>query len=1028
MLAYSELHCLSNYSFLKAASHPEELVRRAAALGYQSIAITDECSLAGIVRAHVAAKEAGIKLLVGSELVLDDGLHLVLLAADQNAYGNLCRLLTRARRTAAKGAYFVQRAGLEHDLEGCLALLIPDPRALDAVEPHAQWLRQHFKGRCWIAVELYRSFNDARLLAELRRIGQSCAVPLVAAGSVLMHVRSRKPLHDVLSAIRLKQTLASLGRKMLPNGERHLRTLARLSAIYPPDLLQATQDVSNRCTFSLDQIRYQYPEEVVPRGQTAMAHLRVLTEQGLVQRYPSGVPANVKELVGKELALIAELQYAHYFLTVHDIVVFARSRNILCQGRGSAANSAVCYALGITEVDPGRMQVLFERFLSKERNEPPDIDVDFEHERREEVIQYLYGKYGRDRTALAAALITYRPKSAIRDVGKVLGLLPEQLDRLCKNLVWWDKHYIAPERLVEVGLAPESSVVAKLLELSRLLVGFPRHLSQHVGGFVIARDKLSQLVPIENVAMKNRTVIQWDKDDLDAMGFLKVDVLALGMLTAIRKTLDLRNEYRRGTLTMADIPSEDPEVYAMLSRADSIGVFQVESRAQMSMLPRLRPAKFYDLVIQVAIVRPGPIMGNMVHPYLRRRNGQEAIRYPGKPVEKVLERTLGVPIFQEQVMQLAIDAAGFTAGEADQLRRAMAAWKRKGGLEPFREKLMAGMLAREYSAEFADRLFEQIKGFSDYGFPESHAASFALLVYVSAWLKYHEPAAFAAALINSQPMGFYSNSQLLQDARRHGVQVRAIDVRRSDWDCKLEPAQDGQPAIRLGLRLVKGLRYEGAISLLQARRDAAFLDMQDLILRASLPRDDMRALAKADALRGLLGHRRQALWQALGTEALRHDAVIGPSVETPQPDLFTCANEAQEIIEDYANTGLTLRRHPLALLRPLLSRRRLFPASVIAHAPHGQLMRTIGLVTCRQCPGTANGTVFVTLEDETGMSNVIVWAGLAQKQRRELLSAKLLTVFGKVERQGDVVHVLASRLRDDSRLLEGVSVRSRDFH
>src|SRR5690606_34783068 len=703
-------------------------------------------------------------------------------------------------------------------LEGCLALLIPDPRALHEVESQAQWLRQHFRGRCWIAVQLYRSFNDARLLAELRRIAQACELPLVAAGGVLMHVRSRKPLHDVLTAIRLKQPLASLGRKMLPNGERHLRTLARLSAIYPADLWQATQEVSSRCTFSLDQIRYRYPEEVVPRGQTAIAHLRALTEKGLVDRYPSGVPDSVKELVEKELALIAELQYAHYFLTVHDIVAFARSRNILCQGRGSAANSAVCHSLGITEVDPGRMQVLFERFLSKERNEPPDIDVDFEHERREEVIQYLYGKYGRDRTALAAALITYRPKSAIRDVGKALGLLPEQLDRLCKNMVWWDRHSIAPERLVEVGLAPGSSVVAKLLELSRLLVGFPRHLSQHVGGFVIARDKLSQLVPIENAAMKDRTVIQWDKDDLDALGFLKVDVLALGMLTAIRKALDLRNAYRRGTLTMADIPPEDPKVYAMLSRADSIGVFQVESRAQMSMLPRLRPAKFYDLVIQVAIVRPGPIMGNMVHPYLRRRNREEEITYPGKPVEKVLERTLGVPIFQEQVMQLAIDAAGFTAGEADQLRRAMAAWKRKGGLEPFREKLMAGMLARRYSAEFADRLFEQIKGFSDYGFPESHAASFVLLVYISAWLKCHETAAFAAALCNRQPMGFYSNSQLLQDARRHGVQVRAIDVRSSDWDCTLEPAQDGQPAMRLGLRLVKGLSRGGAAALLQARR------------------------------------------------------------------------------------------------------------------------------------------------------------------------------------------------------------------
>ena len=1027
MVSYSELHCLSNYSFLKAASHPEELVKRAAALGYQAIAITDECSLAGIVRAHVAAKEAGIKLLAGSELVLEDGLRLVLLATNREGYGNLCELLTAARRAAVKGSYAIARKDLEQGLSGCLALLVPDAHNLEKTETQVSWLHQHFSGRCWIAVELYRSFNDARILAELRRIGADCGMPLVAAGGVLMHVRNRKPLHDVLTAIRLKQALASLGRRMLPNGERHLRTLARLSAVYPADLLQATQAVAERCTFSLDEIHYQYPEEVVPRGQTAMAHLRTLAEQGLQQRYPYGVPDTVKKLVDKELELIAELQYAHYFLTVHDIVAFARSQGILCQGRGSAANSAVCYSLGITEVDPGRMQVLFERFISKERNEPPDIDVDFEHERREEVIQYLYRKYGRERTALAAALITYRPKSAIRDVGKALGLLPEQLDRLCKSLVWWDKHRIETERLVEAGLAPDSPVVSKLLELSRLLVGFPRHLSQHTGGFVIAHDKLSKLVPIENAAMKDRTVIQWDKDDLDAMGFLKVDVLALGMLSAIRRALDLRNLYRRGTLTMADIPPEDPAVYAMLSRADSIGVFQVESRAQMSMLPRLRPEKFYDLVIQVAIIRPGPIMGNMVHPYLRRRSGQEPVTYPGEPVKEVLERTLGVPIFQEQVMQLAIVAAGFTAGEADQLRRAMAAWKRKGGLEPFRDKLMAGMLTRQYSVEFADRLFEQIKGFSDYGFPESHAASFALLVYVSAWLKCHEPAAFTAALVNSQPMGFYSNSQLLQDAKRHGVQVRAIDVTVSEWDCTLERSQDGQPAIRLGLRLVKGLSREGAKNLLQVRREGQFADMEDFMLRAGMAREDMRALAKADALRRLAGHRRNAIWQALGVEAPRADAVIGPSLEVSQPDLFARAAEAQEIAQDYANTGLTLRSHPLSLLRPQLSRRRLFPASVIAQAAHGQLIRTTGIVTCRQCPDTANGTIFVTLEDETGMSNVIVWSRLAQRQRRELLGARLLTVFGKVERQGQVVHVIASRLRDDSAWLEGVVTHSRDF-
>ncbi|MGN6702569.1 MAG: error-prone DNA polymerase, partial [Burkholderiaceae bacterium] len=728
---YGELHCLSNYSFLRSASHPDELVERAAALGYAALAITDECSVAGVVRAHVAAKDTDLRLLVGSEFTLVDGMRLVLLAMNRDGYGNLCELITTARRAATKGQYRLTRDDLESGIDHCLVLWLASTRCPeDANRRDGDWLMRRFGGRCWIAVELHRSVHDPHTLAVLTELGRATGVPLVAIGGVLMHHRSRKPLHDVLTAIRLGQPVASLGRKLLPNGERHLRTISRLSAVYPPELLAATLEVARRCTFSLDEIRYQYPQEVVPEGETPASHLGALVEQGLQRRYPAGVPQTLRQTVAHELALITELGYEPYFLTVHDIVAFARSRGILCQGRGSAANSAVCYCLGITEVDPSRMQVLFERFISRERNEPPDIDVDFEHERREEIIQYLYAKYGRDRTALTAALITYRPKSAMRDVGKALGLSLDQVDRLAKGLVWWDRHAIRPERLIEAGFDPEHPLIGRLLEFVDLIIGFPRHLSQHSGGFVIAQGKLSRLVPIENAAMPERTVIQWDKDDLDAMGLLKVDVLALGMLTAIRKAIDLvngtRGRHDAAALTLGTIPPEDPATYAMLCRADSIGVFQVESRAQMTMLPRLQPRCYYDLVVQVAIVRPGPIMGNMVHPYLKRRSKEEEITYPSNAVKSVLERTLGVSIFQEQVMQLAMVAAGFTAGEADQLRRAMAAWKRRGGLEPFRDKLLSGMLARGYESAFAERMFEQIKGFAEYGFPESHAASFAL--------------------------------------------------------------------------------------------------------------------------------------------------------------------------------------------------------------------------------------------------------------------------------------------------------------
>ena len=1048
---YAELHCVTNYSFLRGASDPEELVHRAAELGYHALAITDECSVAGVVRAHGAAKEAGIKLLVGSEFTLEDGLRLVLLAASLAGYERLCELVTTARRAAPKGEYRLARGDFHAPTEGLLALWIPATRP---EEGEAAWVARRFPGRAWIAVELHRAGDDAARIAELEALGARAGLPCVAAGDVHMHERGRKRLQDVLTAIRLQCPLAEAGRRLQPNGERYLRSIGRLSRILPARLLAATLDVASRCAFSLAEIRYEYPEELVPPGETPASHLRALTFEGLARRYPAGPPATVVETVEHELSLIAELAYEPFFLTVHDIVAFARSRKILCQGRGSAANSAVCYCLGITEVDPGRMSVLFERFISKERNEPPDIDVDFEHQRREEVIQYIYGKYGRERAAITAVVITYQPKSALRDVGKALGLSLDQVDLLAKSLSWWDNRAALGKRLEEAGFDLANRVVSQVVELTRELVGFPRHLSQHPGGFVIDNRRLSRLVPVENASMPERTVIQWDKDDLDALGLLKVDVLGLGMLSCIRRAIDLVNGYKStpGTdpdvvghsaegehrahesgsvpkLELGSVPSEDPRVYEMIQRADTIGVFQIESRAQMSMLPRLKPARFYDLVIEVAIVRPGPITGGMVHPYLRRREGKEPVTYASEEVRRVLERTLGVSIFQEQVMQLAVVAAGFTPGEADRLRRAMASWRRRGGIEPFREKLVNGMLERGYVRAFAEQIYQQIQGFGEYGFPESHAASFALLVYVSSWLKCHEPAAFAAALLNSQPLGFYSPSAIVQDARRHGVELRPADVTASDVDCTLEAAAEkaagAQPALRLGLGLVKGLKRQAAERIAAARRERAFASTEDLARRAALDRGDLSALAAADALASLAGHRREALWETLAVDEATRLAL--PSAAMPAPPLAP-PTEGDEIVGDYAALGLTLRRHPLALLRERLKRRGIRDAAQVAESRHGQRIRAAGLVTCRQRPATASGVIFVTLEDETGYVNLVVWSDLAERQRRELLGARLLEVAGEVQREGRVVHVLARHLTDLSPLLGRLATASHDFH
>ncbi len=994
---YAELHCLSNFSFLRGASHPEELAERAKALGYRALALTDECSLAGAVRAHARAKEQQLKLILGTEILLQDGMKLVLLATDRRSYGALSLLISAGRRRSRKGAYSLSRPELEKLSGSAVVVLL----AGAADESQARWIKERFDANAWLAAELHCGSNDFLKLNKLKHLSVKLGLPLVAAGDVHMHVRSRRPLQDALTAIRLGRTVAQCAGELFPNAERHLRMRMRLAQLYPPELLMESVAIAERCRFSLDELRYEYPEELVPAGHTPASWLRKLTEDGLRWRFPGGVPPKVGQLIEHELALIAELRYEPFFLTVHDIVKFARDSRILCQGRGSAANSAVCYALGITEVDPGRMSMLFERFVSKERDEPPDIDVDFEHQRREEVIQYVYRKYTRERAALAASVIRYRAKSAIRDAGKALGVPLEEVDRLAKSFAFR-----------ESPIEPSS----QLLELARRLRGFPRHLSQHVGGFVISRGPLAELVPTENAAMPDRTVIQWDKDDLEALGLLKVDVLALGMLSAIRRALEFVSFEKNKTFTMADVPPEDPKVYAMIQKADTIGVFQIESRAQMSMLPRLRPAGFYDLVIEVAIVRPGPIQGGMVHPYLRRRQGLEPVTYPSEAVKRVLERTLGVPIFQEQVMQLAMVAAGFSPGEADRLRRSMAAWRRTGSLEQFEGMLKQGMQNNGYAAGFADALYRQILGFGEYGFPESHSASFALLVYVSSWLKCHHPAAFCAALLNSQPMGFYAPSQLVQDARRHGVEVRPADACISGWDCTLEEGR-----LRLGLRMVSGLAQAAGRRIAAAK---PFFSAAELAQRARLNRKEMRSLAAAGALQSLAGHRRLAHWAAAGVERLPPlDAAVNET-----PPALAAPGEGEDIVADYASLGLTLGRHPLALLRNRLSRMKVVEAEKLNRFSHGSAARVAGLVTCRQRPDTASGVIFVTLEDETGSVNVVVWARLAESQRSELLDSRLLGVQGVIERDGEVVHLVARRLYDYSALLGPLAAPARNFH
>ncbi|MFG6463654.1 error-prone DNA polymerase [Roseateles sp. DXS20W] len=1065
---YAELHCLTAFSFLRGASEPAELVERAVKQGYEALAITDECSLAGVVRAHKqlremreaahqalkeAATEAGqpvdgieqpqlMKLLIGSEfLVRDDAgtprFKLVLIAQNLSGYGNLSQFITRLRRASpVKGEYMLRwREIVPEKLTDCLALLLLPRDASDAeLLAPARWLLQHFIGRAWIAAELLREASDAQWLQRLQQLSDQTALPLVAAGDVHFHVRSRKALQDVMTATRLGRNVADCGFDLQPNAERHLRTRQRIAQLVPRELMAQTLHVASYCTFDLTEISYQYPSELVPPGRTAMQHLRELTYAGANARWPQpdGVPDKWKQRIEHELALIEEMRYEHYFITVAEVVAYARSIDILCQGRGSAANSVVCYCLAITSVDPKDGTPLFERFISKERGEPPDIDVDFEHDRREEVIQHLYDKYGRDRAALTAVVICYRPRSAIRDVGKALGFSEEQLAIMCKDHSGWvfdvfpDAHRDA--LLQRLGLPNDDPRLLQLITLARQLNGLPRHLSQHVGGFVLTEGPLERLVPIENATMKDRSVIEWDKDDIDELKMMKVDVLALGMLSALRRCFDLVNPLRGTSYELATIPQDCSDTYDMICAADTVGVFQIESRAQMSMLPRLRPRKYYDLVVEVAIVRPGPIEGGMVHPYLKNRQlppGQAKCP-PG--LEEALERTCGVPIFQEQVMQVAMIAAGFSAGEADQLRRAMAAWKRPGVLEKYYDKIIDGMRERGYERDFAESIFRQIKGFSSYGFPESHAASFALLTYVSCWFKRHEPAAFLCALLNSQPLGFYTPSQLVQDARRHQVEVRPIDVNHSGHDSTLE-LRDGQhqPAVRLGLRLVSGLGDEAALRIEDARRrDGDFAHPQDLAHRARLTQADMQHLAAADALTSLAGHRRQQVWQASALHAM--PALLQGSL-LPEDDLaLPAAAEGEEVLWDYAATGLTLRRHPLELLRPRLAREGLLSARQLDAVKAGRFAKACGIVTGRQKPQTAKGTLFVTLEDETGNVQVIVWPKVYEEHRSTILGARLLAVEGVWQRgDGDVRHLLARGFKNLNPWLGRLPTESRDF-
>lgn len=1020
---YAELHCLSNYTFLTGASHPEELVAQAAKQGLTALAITDRNTLAGIVRAHAAAQEVGIKLIVGAEVVLQDGLSILLWCPTQSAYKRLSSLITLGRMRAAKGACHLVWNDLVDYADGLLAGVLLTSRC-QVSQKQINDLQALFTDRLYGVVEFHCGPNDRQQLDYWVSTSQ---LPLVAANDVHYHISNRQALQDVLIAIREKCTVAEIGQWQFSNAERYLKSPKQMAHLFRryPQLVERSLEVADRCNFSLSELRYTYPKELAPSDKTPQAYLEELVWKGAKARYPDAVPQKVHQTLLKELSLIAECDYACYFLSVWDIVRFARDEGILCQGRGSAANSVVCYCLGITSVDPTQIDLLFERFISKERQEAPDIDVDFEHQRREEVLQYIYQKYGRERTGMAAVVTRYRAKSAVRDVGKALGLPLPRVKAVSKLLGYHiESNEKFAQRCQEAGLTLETQLVHQLLTLVSEIQGFPRHLSQHVGGMILSEPPLSELVPIENAAMPGRTVVQWDKDDLDTLGILKVDCLGLGMLSMLRRGIEMLKKYEQQDYTLATIPKEQPEVYRMIQRADTIGVFQIESRAQMTMLPRLKPACFYDLVIEVAIMRPGPIQGQMVHPYLRRRNQKEKVTYPSDAVRGVLEKTLGVPLFQEQVMQLAVVAAGFTPGEADRLRRSIASWRHDGSLEQFRHRLISGMLERNFPEEFAERVFQQIEGFGKYGFPESHAASFALLVYVSAWLKCYHPAIFTAALLNSLPMGFYAPAQLIRDARNHKVEVRPIDINYSEWDCTLEPTKNAW-AIRLGFCLAKGIAEADAHAIIQARKDQTFISLDDLRQRVDLPHQKFLQLAEADVFQSLHLTRRSAFWDAL--PASSKSALFAHDKTTDSSALLPEMSQEEEVLTDYQQVGLSLRNHPMYFVRDSLNALDVRLCRDLVKMRSGIVVKLAGLVLFRQRPSTAKGITFITIEDETGIANLVVYPSVWEQFYRAARTSKALLIQGKVENQSSVIHIITSELTDLSSHLPKLATHSRDF-
>ncbi len=1032
MLRYAELQVTTNFSFLRGGSHAEELITRAQHLGLAAIAITDRNTLAGVVRAHAAGKDLGFKVIVGARLDLAQaGLSLLAYPRNRSAYGRLCRLLTLGQRRAEKGRCHLDLADVADHQDGMIFAAVP-PEGMPGrrFEDALQAMRASISQPLYLAAAMLRRGADRARLNALAALAGSHRTPLIATNDVLYHHAGRRPLQDVLTCIREKCTIHEAGYRLDANAERHLKSPGEMARLFKghENAVARTIEVADQCTFSLDELRYEYPDEPVPAGTTPQKHLEYLAWEGARDRYPQGVPDRIKAGITKELALIERLRIAPYFLTVHDIVAFARSREkpILCQGRGSAANSTVCYCLGITNVDPNAIELLFERFVSEERREPPDIDVDFEHERREEVIQYIYARYGRDRAGLAATVITYRGRSSLREVGKVMGL-SEDVTASLAGLVWgYGGDGTTAGQVREKGLDPEDRLLLEVVALARELEGFPRHLSQHVGGFVLTRGPLSETVPIGNAAMADRTVIEWDKDDIDTLGIMKVDVLGLGMLTCIRKCFDLMQAWYGLSYSLATLPREDPAVYDMLCAANSIGVFQVESRAQMNMLPRLKPRCFYDLVIEVAIVRPGPIQGDMVHPYLRRRDRLEEESYPaphpdfGPPDElrQVLGRTKGVPLFQEQAMRLAMVAARFSPGELNELRRAMATFRRRGTIGDLEHKMVSRMVARGYEPDFAHRCFSQIRGFGEYGFPESHAASFAHLVYVSSWLKCHYPAVFAASLLNSQPMGFYAPAQIVRDAREHGVEVRHPDVNRSGWDSGLEGGSDSRseaPALRLGLREVVGLKEDDGRAIESARGES-FATIAALQHRARLSLATLETLAAADTFRSLGLDRRAALWQVKGLAGARPlplFAALGVDDQgTELPVILPDMPPSEHVVNDYQTIRMSLKGHPMGFLREKCAREGVMDNVRLKAAKAGAFVSVAGVVLVRQRPGTAKGVVFITLEDEVGVCNVVVWRKVLEKYRAIVMGARLLLVRGRIERAGEIIHVVAGRLED----------------